>query len=232
MTTVAFISDIHSNLTALDAVLDDMPPVDELICLGDVVGYGPHPSACVERVREEADTWVVGNHELAVLNGYDEYYDHEMAYEGFKHSDASLSTDQKEFLGTLPEETDAIGGQVRLVHSHPDPDIRWTRDGYIKRRQFTGLVEYLEGHDVLAFGHTHDQHAVNMAKYQSHGIILNPGSVGQPRDKDPRAAYATVNLDEMEVSLHRVEYDIAAVQRDINDAGLPSRTGERLANGE
>lgn len=243
---VGLISDIHGNRVALDAVLDDMPAVDELICLGDIVGYGPRPSECIDIVRDHADGVVLGNHDLSLINDdYQKYEEaNEMAYEGLVHAADRITDEQREWLAMHPEMKVFADGAVLAVHSHPDPDIRWTRQGYVSRREFTQLASYLGGASALVFGHTHDQHAVNMEKFESYGVVMNPGSVGQPRDDDPRAAYGVIELTpredadsserdyRMEATEHRVEYDIESVQTQIGAEGLPAESGERLANGD
>lgn len=236
---VGLISDVHSNLIALETVLDDMPDVDELICLGDTIGYNPWPAKCVELVREHADTTVIGNHGLALLNGYEGYRGNQMAYQGLKHADDQLTDEQKEWLASLPEETLAANGQFRVVHSHPDPKIRWNINGYVypsdfpRMNKYTGDVEKYDSRIIaLGMGHTHVQHYVDLSDYDGEGIAVNPGSVGQPRDDDPRAAYATLDLEQETCTLHRVEYDIEEVQEAITDHNLPSKTAHRLEQAE
>jgi putative phosphoesterase len=216
---VGVISDIHANRVALETVLTDMPEVDELVCAGDVVGYNPHPADCVEAVRERKIPTVMGNHDRMLAAGRNFRGNH-MARAGVEHARQELGDDATGWLADLPDERTLFEGRVKMVHGHPDDPDRYTYP-----EEFSPGM--LDEEDVLIMGHTHVQHA---EKY-GEGIVLNPGSVGQPRDSDPRAAYAVVDLDAFTVDEHRVEYDVGTVQDDIEAAGLPRRTGSRLESG-
>ncbi|SFC25208.1 phosphoesterase, MJ0936 family [Halobiforma haloterrestris] len=220
---VGLISDVHGNRVALEAVLEDMPPVDELVCAGDVVGYNPWPAACVDELRERAVPTVMGNHDAAVaaetpfrFNG--------MARAGVEYAKTQLSADQLRWLADLPTERVEFDGLLKVVHGHPDDPDRYTR--YTYPEEFSPRL--LGEEDVLVLGHTHVQGVERYAE----GIVVNPGSVGQPRDGDPRAGYAVVDLEAMTVETHRVEYDVEAVQEAVREAGLPERIGRRLARGK
>ncbi|WP_247730432.1 metallophosphoesterase family protein [Halovivax limisalsi] len=217
---VGLIADIHANRVALDAVLEDMPAVDALVCAGDVVGYNPWPGDCVNALRERDVPTVMGNHDRAVVSGTGFRFN-DMACAGVEHAVAALDEDQRAWLESLPDERRLFDDRVRVVHGHPaDPD-RYTYPGDFSPR-------LLDDEACLVLGHTHVQHAESYAE----GIVVNPGSVGQPRDGDPRAAYATLDLDAMTADTHRVAYDIEAVQRAVRDTGLPDRTATRLERGE
>lgn len=222
---IALLSDVHGNLPALEAVLDDLDrdAVDATVCAGDVVGYGPWPSACVERVREACSVVVQGNHDRTVETPA-EYSHNEMAMRGLEHAQRELSEEQREWLAALPPRTTVGRGRVRLVHSHPDPD---QLGRYVRPREFTGLRPYLDEYDALVLGHTHLQHEARV----DGRLVVNPGSVGQPRDRDPRAAYAVLDVDELEVDLRRVEYDVDRVIQHVEEVGLPERIGTRLLDG-
>jgi len=216
---VGVISDIHGNEIALDAVLADMPAVDALVCAGDVVGYNPWHAACVEAVRERQIPTVQGNHDRAVA-GDQRVAFNSMAGAGVKHARETLNDDQVDWLAALPEERRVFDGRLKIVHGHPDDP-----DHYTYPAEFTpGL---LDDEDVLVMGHTHVQHHAVFDE----GVVCNPGSVGQPRDGDKRAAYAVVDLADLSVEEHRVEYDVDAVVAAIEEAGLPSRIGSRLELG-
>ena len=232
---VGVVSDIHGNLVALEAVLEDMPEVDRLVCAGDVVGYNPWHADCVAAVRgndvdglsdaaaamlpDDGVPTVMGNHDRAVafddargFNG--------MAAAAVDHARETCSADQLEWLGDLPEQRVVCDGRLKLVHGHPeDPD------------RYTYPEEYEPGmlgeEDVLVTGHTH----VQGHEIFDEGIVMNPGSVGQPRDGDPRAAYTVLDFDSQEIEAHRVEYDIDAVVDAVRDADLPLRIGTRLRSG-
>ena len=228
---IGVISDIHGNRVALRAVLSDMPEVDHLVCAGDVVGYNPWHADCVDAMRGESAAlpegpWpsapiptVMGNHDRAVavetpftFNG--------RAQAGVEHARGLLSDEQLDWLAELPDERLLFDERVKLVHGHPeDPDHYTYPDEF--------GPDLLDGEELLVMGHTHHQHH----EVYDEGIVCNPGSVGQPRDGDARAAYAVVDLDERTVDEHRVAYDTAAVIDAVEAAGLPERIGSRLTQG-
>ena len=216
---VGLISDIHGNKVALDAVLADMPSVDALVCAGDVVGYNPWPGECVAAVRGRSIPTVMGNHDRAVA-GDDSFSFNSQAGAGVRHAREVLGQDDIEWLRTLPDERRACDDRVKLVHGHPDDPDRYTFP------QDFG-PELLGEEDVLVLGHTHYQHH---ERYDE-GIVVNPGSVGQPRDGDPRAAYAVLDLDAMTVEERRTQYDIDRVVEAVTDADLPADIGKRLRRG-
>jgi predicted phosphodiesterase len=220
---IGLISDVHANLPALEAVLDDMPSVDAIVCAGDVVGYNPWPRACLERVREVASTVVQGNHDRAVDTPR-RYAHNEMAAAGLAHAKAELSDEQIEYLLDLPPRTTIADGAYRLVHSHPDPD---KLGSYVRPRDFPRLRPYLDDNAGIVLGHTHVQHAAEI----DGRLIVNPGSVGQPRDGDPEAAYAVLDTDAEDVALRRVRYDVNRVIDRVEASDLPDMTGTRLLDG-
>jgi putative phosphoesterase len=216
---VGVLSDIHSNRIAFEAVLADAPELDALVCAGDVVGYNPWPAECVAMVREREIPTVMGNHDRAVASGT-AFRFNSMAKAGVEHARQRLTEDQREWLAGLPNERLAFDGRVKVVHGHPDDP-----DHYTRPEEFSPAL--LDDEDVLVMGHTHVQHH----EVYDEGVVLNPGSVGQPRDGDPRAAYAILDLDDLSVEERRVEYDVEAVQAAVADTGLPSRVGSRLSEG-
>ena len=217
---VGLVSDVHANSVALEAVFEDMPDVDAMVCAGDVVGYNPWPAECVDALRTREIPTVMGNHDRAVVTG-GTFGFNSMAGAGVTHAREVLSADQVDWLASLPESRTAFDGRLKIVHGHPDNPDRYTYP-----RQFSPHL--LEDERVLVLGHTHVQHH----EIYSEGIVVNPGSVGQPRDGDPRAAYAVLDLDAETVTEHRVEYDIDRVCESVRDAGLPERIGTRLHDGK
>jgi putative phosphoesterase len=217
---VGVIADVHANRVALDAVLSDMPEVAGLVCAGDVVGYNPWPADCVDRLRELGVPTIMGNHDRAVAGGGDFRFNR-MASAGVQYALDVLSPGQLEWLRGLPDERHEFEGRLKIVHGHPEDPDRYTYPGEFG----PGL---LGEEDLLVLGHTHVQH------HETHdeGIVCNPGSVGQPRDGDPRAAYAVVDLAAGRVEEYRVEYDIDRVVAAVAEAGLPERIGTRLRAGE
>ncbi|WP_227375088.1 metallophosphoesterase family protein [Haladaptatus halobius] len=216
---VGVISDVHANRVALDAVLDDMPPVDALLCAGDVVGYNPWPAECVEVLRDRVTVSVMGNHDRAVVSDTTFGFN-SMASAGVEYARDELNDLQREWLANRPASAKACSERVRIVHGHPDDP-----DHYTYPEEFG--PELLGDEDALVMGHTHVQHHESYDE----GVVLNPGSVGQPRDRDPRAAYAILDLSSLAVEEHRVEYDVEVVQEAVREAGLPDRIGARLADG-
>lgn len=218
-TTIGVVSDIHGNLVALRAVFDAMPAVDALLCAGDVVGYNPWPGACVDAMRERSVPTVMGNHDRAVAAD-SAFRFHGAARAGLEVAKERLSPAQREWLAGLPDDRVCFDGQVRVVHGHPrDPDR------YTYPEEVTEAI--LGDEPVLVLGHTH----VQFVETLDAGIVVNPGSVGQPRDGDARAGFAVLDLDRHEVSTHRVEYDIDRTAAATREAGLPDSLATRLAEG-
>ncbi|USZ66783.1 metallophosphatase family protein [Halorussus salilacus] len=216
---VGVLSDIHSNEVALEAVLADADDAEAFVCAGDVVGYNPWPAECVAVVRERGIPTVMGNHDRAVATGT-AFRFNSMAKAGVEHARQRLSEDQRGWLAALPDERREFDGRVKVVHGHPnDPDH------YTHPEEFS--ADLLGDEDVLILGHTHVQHH----EVYDEGIVMNPGSVGQPRDGDPRAAYAVLDLDDLTVEQRRVEYDVEEVQEAVEEVGLPSRIASRLSDG-
>ena len=221
---VGLVSDIHGNKVALDAVVADMPSVDAVVCAGDVVGYNPWPAACLEWVRENDVPTVMGNHDRAVAGGGGFAFNSQ-AGAGVEYARTHLDEDDLAWLETLPDErsypADSQGdSRLKIVHGHPDNPDRYTFP-----QEFT--PELLGDEDVLVLGHTHVQHH----EIFDAGIVVNPGSVGQPRDGDPRAAYALLDTAEGTVKERRVEYDIDRVISAVEATGLPAAIGQRLREG-
>lgn len=216
---VGLIADIHANKPALDAVLADMPDVESIVCAGDVVGYNPWPGACIDELRDRGVPTVMGNHDRMVVTGRN-FRGNDMASAGVEYASRMISDDQLEWLAGLPDHRLLFDDHVRIVHGHPDDP-----DHYTYPREYT--PDLLAGEAALVMGHTHVQHHEVFPE----GIVVNPGSVGQPRDGDPRAAYAVLDVDARSVDEHRVAYDIDRVRAAIRDAELPERTGRRLLDG-
>lgn len=218
---IGIISDIHSNKVALNKVLEDMPEVDKLVCLGDIVGYGPWPSECVEIVRKNCDISILGNHDRT-LNKPQDFMHNELAYEGILHSKEELTEEQKNWVTNLPVQETV--DDYMLVHSHPE-----FTDRYVRPALFSYMGKYIpDDKDGLFMGHTH----IQGNKYVSDGsLVLNPGSVGQPRDDNSEAAYSIVDSNSNTVESYRVSYDIEEVIGAVNNCGLPEFIGERLKTG-
>jgi putative phosphoesterase len=218
-TVIGVVSDVHGNLPALEAVLADMPDVEQLVCAGDVVGYNPWHADCVELLREREALTVMGNHDRAVASGSTSGFNG-MARAGVEHAREQLSPDAVGWLAGLPDERRL--GDLAVVHGHPEAPDRYTYP-----ESFSPSL--LGEERVLVLGHTH----VQGHRVFDEGVVLNPGSVGQPRDGDPRAAYALLESTDGEysVSERRVEYDVDRVIEAVAETGLPERVGTRLREG-
>jgi predicted phosphodiesterase len=243
MTKVLVISDVHANITALEAVLADAGNVDEVWCLGDIAGYGADPNECMERIQAlPALTCMMGNHDYAAIG--------DMTLETF-NTDARkallwqrevLTDSSKKFLRSLSQEP-RVCGNATLVHGSPrDPIWEYVMNTLVARINldyFKTLWCFI-GHShfqaVFQYHTDTDDMSIEVPKpaalYElKERALLNPGSVGQPRDRDPRAAYAIFDPMAKTWEPRRVEYDIKSVQRRILEAGLPPRHAERLAGG-
>ncbi len=239
---VLVISDIHANLTALDTVLKDSGRVDAVWCLGDLVGYGPDPNECVEKIRNLPNLiCIIGNHDAAALKIIDAESFNPEARNALIWTRNTLTESNKVFLGSLKEQ--AIWENVTLTHGSPRQPI-W--EYILDIRTATQNFEFFST-QICLIGHTHlpviytfsgsNNHARLAVPEANQKItlpdrsIVNPGSVGQPRDRDPRAAYAILDTELMLWDYRRVPYDIQAVQDRMKKAGLPERHIQRLSAG-
>jgi predicted phosphodiesterase len=245
---VAVISDIHSNRHAFEATLEAIADSDaaELWCLGDLVGYGAEPDACVELARRHAAVCLAGNHDLAVTG--------EISLEDFSRG-ASLAAqwtreviapENLAFLGTLrPQgEEGSTGGSLGLYHTSPRDPV-WE---YVLSALLAELCLDEQPHRICLIGHSHvalsfvrtagelatgeprrDGARLDLATGE---WLLNPGSIGQPRDGDPRASWLLLDLAEASVSFQRTNYDVAGAAAAIRAARLPDSLAERLEYGQ
>jgi diadenosine tetraphosphatase ApaH/serine/threonine PP2A family protein phosphatase len=239
---VLIISDVHANLTALEAVLEDAGPSDAVWCLGDLVGYGPDPNECVDRVRSLPDlTCLIGNHDQAALGMIPLFRFNEDARFIAVWTSQVLTAENVDFLGSLP--THSVVDSFTLAHGSPrQPVWEYILDLRSADYNFEAFkTDYcLVGHShlPLVFHRPHENGRVHLLPVPvGHAfpltprMILNPGSVGQPRDNDPRAAYALADLDAGTWEPRRVAYDVTGVQLRILEAGLPERQAIRLTTG-
>lgn len=236
----AILSDIHANLEALEKVLADAEKrgVDKFICLGDVVGYNANPVECLDRIRELECPIVRGNHDHYCAKDDDLKGFHPVAADVVAWTRKQLSEEQRAYLGAL--RYTARVETFSIVHSTLDNPEMW---GYVLDKQEADASFAYQRTTLCFFGHTHVPLAfektdrVRAGLYTKVNVMLgrryfiNAGSVGQPRDGDPRAAYATYDMENNEVELHRVPYDFRITQQKIAAAGLPERVGTRLAVG-
>jgi len=222
---VAVISDIHSNLSALRAVLDDMPTVDRVLCLGDLVGYAAEPNEAVELLRKKGVTCVMGNHDYAAVTR-DVKGMNELAARAALWTAQKLSEENAKFLRSLPLENRVklSGKLIYMVHGSPRDPLWEYIFPDISNSLLLEAVRAIQA-DIILLGHTH----VPMQRMIFGKLVLNPGGVGQPRDMDSRASYMVLELsDEPKVELRRVKYDIDATAKKIRSSGLPEELAARL----
>ena len=240
---IAVLSDIHANLSALEAVADDLPPVDEVWVLGDSVGYGPQPNEVVVTLQAMGARSVLGNHDGAAIGTVDPVDFNPDARAAIEWTAAALDANARAYLAALPEiRTD---GEVTAVHGSPrDPIWEYITGPTVAAANFDAFTTRL-----CLFGHTHMpvvyreiEGAVDAepgvpgstAALNGERGLLNPGSVGQPRDGMRDAAYGVLELDDGHggrFEFRRVPYDIDRTQRRMREVGLPPRLVERLAYG-
>jgi len=237
---VAVLSDIHANLVALDAVIASLGSIDAIWQLGDVVGYGPEPDAVVDRLHALGAVGVRGNHDAAAVGLIDIDWFNPDARAAMEWTRRRIGEPTRAWLAALPEHR--VEGEFSLVHGSPR-DPTWE---YILSRSVARANLDVLGTSIGLFGHTHLPivwserdgriDPVSPAVGSTFGLagehaLVNPGSVGQPRDGDPRASWLELDLDAGSVSWHRVPYDVGHVQAAIVDAGLPRRLADRLSHG-
>lgn len=241
----AVISDIHSNRHALEAVLAaiDTAEADEVWCLGDMVGYGAEPDACTALIRERSSVCLVGNHDLAVLGALDISTFSEAAAAAVEWTRENVGEETLEFLASL--EPVASRNGVGLFHASPrDPVWEYVLSadqaeaGFEVQEERIGLIGH--SHIALFFARAPGVRGYAQGAQATDGTeieiaegdwLLNPGSVGQPRDGDPRAAWLELDTDAWTARYHRVEYDVEGAAAAISAAGLPSLLAERLEVG-
>jgi predicted phosphodiesterase len=239
------LSDIHANLEALQAVLDDARGrYDGILCLGDLVGYGADPNAIVEWTRENVAVVIRGNHDRASAaedpSGFDTIDTFNPAAQTSAHwTRRTLLPEHRTYLEALPRGPLPYQG-VDLVHGSPADE-----DEYVVTVGDAAPLLATLGAPLTFFGHTHKQGGFRLSRRTTKMLppeftlelepdyfyLVNPGSVGQPRDADPRAAYAVYSPEERTVELRRVAYDIDRAAAKIRAAGLPDFLAARLHEG-
>lgn len=241
------LGDIHSNLEAFEQVLEvaRAEGVEKYVCMGDVVGYNASPHECLSLLRELDPIAIVkGNHDDYVSNGKDTYGFNPMAAVAVEWTRAQLNEEELQWLANLEfvKMVNCPGfGRFQIVHATLDKPDGW---GYIFDRYSADTCITYQKFSLCFVGHTHtpmafdkcgpdfDGGAYDVVKLEpNHKYLVNVGSVGQPRDGDPRASFAIFDSEERTIRLHRVEYDIESAQQRILDAGLPERLAQRLELG-
>ncbi len=242
MTRYLILSDIHANWEALQAVLRHAEgSYDEIVCLGDFVGYGPDPNLVVEWAREHVAFAVRGNHDRTCTDyiGLEDFSP--LARTAAVWTHGVLSAENANYLRALPQGPVAVG-DFEIVHGSPNDEDEYLVETYEAADAFQ-----LINQQVTFFGHTHLQGGFSVRRgkvtplnaydqelflEEDAAYLLNPGSVGQPRDLDPQAAYSLYTPGAGHVSYRRVPYAVVRAQRKIREAGLPALLADRLAIGK
>jgi predicted phosphodiesterase len=239
---VAVISDVHANRHAVDAVLSaiDAETADAIWCLGDTVGYGPQPNECCDVVRAHADVCLVGNHDLVALGKLSLGDFNDEAAAAALWTREVLTSESESFLRSLSPEGETEG--LELFHGSAR-DAIWD---YVLTEEAARATFEATTAPVVLVGHSHVALALRLDGEEVAGglapdgtrieldgrWILNPGSVGQPRDGDPRAAWLLLDLERRIADFRRVPYSITSTQNEMREAGLPPPLAARLAVGE
>lgn len=243
------VSDIHSNEPALETVLLDAPPFDGMVCLGDIVGYGPNPGACISRVQEFDLVCLAGNHDWGAVGKADLRVFNRDARRALTWTQQELTKAEEAFLQSLsPKATlspkASLTDSILLAHGSPrDPVWEYLVDTTSATQIFRGYA-----FDALFVGHSHlplmmvwdeaEERARPLrlewdvpVSLEGRRLILNPGSVGQPRDGNPRAAYGMLDTEEMTWTFRRIAYPVEITQERMRAQGLPQRLIDRLEIG-
>jgi predicted phosphodiesterase len=235
------VSDVHANIEALNAVFaaaEEEEPVDNVLCLGDIVDYGPSPMECLEKLWERNAVSIMGNHDAAAVGiiGLDDF--NPFAAEACRWTTKQLTPEAIAYLSGLPETL--VEDSFLMVHGSPKAPL-W--EYLMSYGQAVEAWDHTDSSDVLV-GHSHFQFAAEAGRgIESPGpngltiplglarLVINPGSVGQPRDQDPRAAYAIYDDEARFVTLKRAWYDVSITQRLMAEVGLPEPLITRLSSG-
>lgn len=237
---LAVLSDIHANLAALDAVRGDLPDVDEVWVLGDIVGYGPQPNEVIAALQQIGARSVMGNHDGATIGQVDVSWFNPDAARAISWTAEAIDENGRAYLATLPEVRRQ--GDLTAVHGSPrDPTWEYIMGPDVATANLTSFDTR-----ICLHGHTHvpivyradDGRAVAVpatpespVSVQAGRALVNPGSVGQPRDGNPAASYLVIDTEAGTAEFRRVTYDVSLTQRLMRDAGLPPRLAERLSYG-
>ena len=237
----AVVSDVHSNIEALDAAFALIRDDDEVLCLGDMVGYGPNPNECVDRLRARVTAAVLGNHDVAAIDNYGLAYFNPAARDALRWTQGVLSSENHDWL-------DSLGYEFRqpeflLVHGAPVHYFEYILDKAGAARAFaatdarlifighTHIAEVYSRTAEGAIEHQHLQHGGEVALVDGVRYLINVGSVGQPRDLNPQASFGFYDPAAQTVRIERVDYPIAQVREKIASAHLPDALGRRLLVG-
>ena len=238
-------SDVHANLEAFDAVLSAIAedPVDRIIFLGDIVGYGAQPNEVVDRLKElKPDDAVRGNHDKVIAGIEDGSSFQELARASAMWSRLQIRPDNRAYLRCMPQGPITLEKEIQIAHGSPHDE-----DFYIVNHWDARPILHQSESWIVLYGHTHlpmiystesrfsqcypEDDEFYYRLLEDKRYLINPGSVGQPRDLNPKASFAILDTDESIICIKRIEYDIQTTQRKIREAGLPAWHADRLAAG-
>jgi diadenosine tetraphosphatase ApaH/serine/threonine PP2A family protein phosphatase len=237
----AVLSDVHSNIEALDAALAHLREDDKVLCLGDIVGYGPNPNECVAKIRDLAIATVLGNHDVAAIDNFGLAYFNPAAREAMRWTQRVINAESKAWLNSLGYEFRVP--EFLLVHGAPKNYFEYILDKAGAGRAFaatdaplifighTHIAEYYALETDGSISHKHLQQGGELVLEPGIRYIVNVGSVGQPRDLNPRASFGFFDSDARTVNVVRFDYAIARVQEKIASAHLPEALARRLLVG-
>lgn len=241
---IAILSDIHGNLEALEAVIEHLAgeSVERVVCLGDLVGYGADPNPCCARVREVADGLVAGNHDYGAVGLTDVTPFNPFARKAIEWTARMLDSDNRRYLELLELTLVLSGERATLVHATPGRPEAWEYvfESAAASREFGAFTTQCcfvgHTHVPICFAHDPDGRVTGVPLERldlrdGFRYVINVGSVGQPRDGDPRAAYAVYDDEAGTIEMHRVDYDIEKASEKIIKAGLPPPLAQRLSYG-
>jgi len=237
---IGIISDIHGNLEALESVSNELKDVDKIICLGDIVGYGPDPETCIEIVKEISSVIIAGNHDWGVCEKTDIKNFNRVAKEAILWTKDNLKETSKNFLSSLPlihKEGDYIFSHSTFNNPSEWDYILYEEDASIEFRHFEEIAGFV-GHShipVVFVKLNNDVYAESVKEIilnKNARFIINPGSVGQPRDGISDASFLILDTEKSSIIIKRKMYDIKKTYEKILKNGLPKILGERLFYGK
>ncbi|SRR6056297_682728 len=246
--TIAIISDIHGNYTALKNVLEKIEMYDDkindIMCLGDLVGYNPEPEKCVNKIKEVCTKVIAGNHDKAIIDDLDIQWFRQTVKKSITWTKKQLSQESKSYLKALNTREDIIINGRKIILAHGSPNKNSPFSYIFNRYDIKGIEPLIMDANLLFIGHTHipfcfcnkgegwfqiekDEVEIN----PEYNYIVNVGSVGQPRDRDPRSSFVIFNSSKNLLSFKRYEYNIKEVQDKLAETELPEEFSLRLTQG-
>src|SRR6056297_449188 len=246
--TIAIISDIHGNLTALKAVLDDIKnnnnEIDQILCLGDLVGYNPEPEKTINLIKKTCDIVIGGNHDKSMVDEVDTRWFKYSIKKSIQWTKENLSKESLTYLDSLKLREDITIGSYNLILAHGSPKRSSPFQYIFNEYDIKNIEPLIFNSNILFIGHTHVpscyyNQGEGWKKNKSNDIEINPslnyvinvGSVGQPRDGNPKSSYVIFNPNNNQLEFKRVEYNIEEVKQKFNETDLPREFADRLEKG-